>query len=65
MNKKDFWTLIGCNICSLIILFEYICGLELALQSLCLWSVISAIVHINILRNYVVVNKFVRKDYTR
>lgn len=64
MNKKDFWTLIGCDIVVLILLIEHWCGLDLALECMCVTAIISALVHIHILRDYVIVNKFVRKDYT-
>lgn len=53
MNKKDFWTLVACNLVTFAILIEHLCGLELAIWCMCAWGIISAIIHINILRDYV------------
>lgn len=53
MNKKDFWTLIICCIGSFVLLVEHLCGLQLALPILCVWSIFSLIILIvTILRNY-------------
>ena len=57
MNKKDFWYTVILNIVSIILLIEHWCGLELAIYFLGGWTVISLIVYINILRNYIVVHK--------
>ena len=53
MNKKDFWTLMFCDIAVLIIFVEHLCGLELALECMCFTAIVSCIVHICILRDYV------------
>ena len=53
MNKKDFWTLMVCNITVVVLLIEHLCGLSLALELMCFCAIISAIVHICILRDYV------------
>jgi hypothetical protein len=65
MNKKDFWTLMLFNFVSVILLIECWCGLELALQCMCVWVIVSLLVHIGILKNYVISYSFVREDYTR
>ena len=53
MNKTDFWSLIILNLVALILLVEHWCGLELALPILIIWSIISLIVHIWILKDYI------------
>jgi hypothetical protein len=53
MNKKDFWTLMLFNIGTIILLMEHWCKLELAIYCLCVWTIISLIVHICVLRDYV------------
>jgi hypothetical protein len=53
MNKRDFWILVVCNITVLALLIEHLCGLDLALWCMCICGVISAIIHIYILRDYV------------
>lgn len=65
MNKKDFWTLVLCDLVVVILLIEHLVGLCLALELMHIWLIVSLLVHIGILRNYAVVSKFVRKDYTR
>lgn len=52
MNKKDFLTLAIFNLGTLILLIEHWCGLELALPFMCVWTIISLIVHICVLKNY-------------
>lgn len=52
MNKKDFWTLVFCNLVTVTLLIERLFGLCLALECLHIWSIISLLVHINILRYY-------------
>lgn len=52
MNKKDFWTLVACNFVTLILLVEHLCGLDIALECMCLWTALSMIIHIYILRDY-------------
>lgn len=53
MNKKDFWSLMACNLTTAVLLIEHLCGLEKALECMALWTIISMIVHIYILRDYV------------
>ena len=53
MNKKDFRTLITFNLVTLILLVEHWCGLELALAFMCVWTIISLVVHIWVLKDYV------------
>jgi hypothetical protein len=65
MNKKDFWALILCNITTLLLIIEHLCGYELAIWALCIWSIISSIIHIGILRDYVHISVFVKEDYTK
>lgn len=65
MNKKDFWTLMLFNLASLILLIEHLCGLELAIWVLCIWTIISLIVHICILKDYIFTFGFVKEDHTK
>jgi hypothetical protein len=53
MNKKDFFGLMFCNAVTLVLLLEHLCGLELALPFMCVWTIISLIVHICILKDYI------------
>ena len=53
MNKKDFWTLMACNLGTVLLLIEHLCGLEKALECMALWTIISMFVHIHILIDYV------------
>jgi hypothetical protein len=53
MNKKDFLTLMVCNFGTLVLLIEHLCGLEIALECMCVWTIVSMIIHIYILRDYV------------
>jgi hypothetical protein len=53
MNKKDFWTLIIFNFVTLVLLIEHLCGLQLALPFMCVWTIMSLIVHICVLKDYV------------
>ena len=53
MNKKDFLTLLVCNLASVVLLIEHFAGLELALTCLVGWTVISLIIHICVLWDYV------------
>lgn len=53
MNKKDFFSLMACNLVTAILLVEHMCGLEKALECMCLWTIVSMIIHIYILRDYV------------
>lgn len=64
-NKKNLIISFVCCIITLILLIEYLCGLEIAIYCLCGWTMLSCIIHINMLRDYVVVHKFVKKDYTK
>ena len=65
MNKKDFWTLMLMNITSLGLLIEYLCELETALCCLCVWTIISLVTHIYVLKDYVFTPVFVKEDYTK
>jgi hypothetical protein len=65
MNKKDFWTLIACNFGTLILLIEHLCGLEIALTCMCVWTIVSMIIHICILKDYIFTFGFVEEDHTR
>ena len=53
MNKKDFWTLMACNLTTLILLVEHFCGMDMALECMCVWTMVSMLIHIHILRDYV------------
>ena len=53
MNKKDFWKIMVCNIATVILLIEHLCGLDLALELMCCSAIISLIVFICIMRDYV------------
>jgi hypothetical protein len=53
MNKKDFRILCVFNAVSLALLIEHRCGLELALPLLCVWTAISLVAHVMILKNYI------------
>jgi hypothetical protein len=65
MNKKDFIGLMLCNAVALILLIEHWCGLELALPMLGIWSIVSLIIHICVLKDYMFISVFVREDLTR
>lgn len=65
MNKKDFWTLMICDIAVLVLLIEHWCGLELALPFMCVWTIISLIVHICVLKDYIFTFGFVKEDHTK
>ena len=62
MNKKDFWTLVIMNVVSLILLIECCCGLETAICCLCVWTIISMIVHIWVLSFYVRLSIFIEEE---
>jgi hypothetical protein len=64
-NKKNLITSLALNFVSIILLIEHWCGLEAAIYVLCGWTFLSLIIHINILRDYIVVPTFVREDHTR
>lgn len=53
MQKKDFWTLMGCNIVTIFLLIEHFCHLQTALECLIIWQIFSLCLHIYILRDYV------------
>lgn len=53
MNKKDFWFLMLCNLVTVTLLIENLCDLCLSLECLCIWTVISLLIHIVILRDYI------------
>ena len=65
MNKKDFWILMLFDFISVLLIIECWCGLELALPCMCGWVIVTLIVHICVLKNYVVSHCFVHEDYTR
>jgi hypothetical protein len=64
-NKKNLITSLALNFVSLILLIEHWCGLEAAIYVLVGWTILSLIIHINILRDYIIVHKFVREDHTK
>ena len=61
MNKKDFFTLMACNLTTLVLLIEHFCGMDLALECMCVWTAISMIIHIFILRDYVIIHGYVQE----
>jgi hypothetical protein len=46
-------TLALCNITTALFVLEHCCGLEIALECLAFWIVISLVAHLNVLRNYI------------
>lgn len=62
MNKKDFWTLMACNLATLILLVEHFCGMDLALECMCVWTAVSMLIHIHILRDYVRLSVVVEEE---
>ena len=62
MNKKDFWFLMFCNLVTATLLIECLFGLCLSIECLCIWAVISLLIHINILRDYTKVTIEVEED---
>ncbi len=53
MQKKDFWTLVVCNLATVVLLIEHLCGMNLALEFMIGWQMLNMIIHIHILRDYV------------
>lgn len=53
MNKKDFWTMLGFDFTVFVLLIEHIAGLELAFELMIATTIISLLVHIHILKDYV------------
>ena len=53
MNKKDFLVSLLLNVVSILLIIEYIWGLELAFSCLILWTIISLLGHMYILRDYI------------
>ena len=53
MNKKEFIALFTCNITTLILLIEHWCGIPLALESACIWGIISLLIQIYVLRDHI------------
>ena len=51
-NKKNLITSLALNLVALILLIEHWCGLEAAIYVLVGWMILSLIIHINILRDY-------------
>jgi hypothetical protein len=62
MDKKDFWSLMFCNLVTVTLLIEHLCGLCLALELMCIWSIISILIHISILRNYIKLITIIEED---
>lgn len=65
MRKKDFWTLVLFNLGTLVLLLEHLAGLRFALELMCYWTVVSMIVHIWILKDYIFTSGFVKEDTTK
>lgn len=65
MNKKDFWTLMFFDFISVLLIIECWCGLKLAAICMCGWFMLSLVVHICILKDYVISYSFVQEDYTK
>lgn len=55
MKKKDFWTLIGCDAAIAVLILEHLAGLEVAIHCLSIWTIITLIIHIAILKEYIVI----------
>jgi hypothetical protein len=53
MNKKDFWSITLCNLVTATLLIECFIGLCYSLECLCIWTIISMLIHIYVLRDYV------------
>jgi hypothetical protein len=62
MDKKDFWSLMFCNLVTVTLLIEHLCGLCLALELMCIWSTISILIHISIIRNYIKLITIIEED---
>ncbi len=62
MNKKDFWTLMFCNFVTALLLIEHLSGLDIALECMCVWTIISMLIHIHILKDYVRISVFVKES---
>jgi uncharacterized membrane protein YhaH (DUF805 family) len=62
MNKKDFWFLMLCNLVTVTLLVENLFGLCLSIECLCIWTIISLLVHISVLRDYIKVAVEVEED---
>ena len=52
MQKKDFWTLVVCNLVTVILIIEHFCGMDLALEFMIGWQILNMIIHIYVLRDY-------------
>ena len=52
MRKKDFLALMGCNLGTVILLIEHLCGMDLALEFMIGWQILNMIIHIYVLRDY-------------
>lgn len=52
MNKKDFCGLMRCNAVTVVLLIQTFYNLPIALECLSIWSIISLLIHIGILRDY-------------
>ena len=51
--KNDFVVLFTSLLCALINMIEHLCGLSIALESMCVWAIISLITLIHILVKHV------------
>ena len=58
MRKKDFWTLVVCNLVTVILLTEHLCGIDLALECMIVWQILNMMLHIYILRDYAQITIF-------
>lgn len=55
MKKKDFWILIGCDAAIVALILEHLAGLEVAIHCLSIWTIITLIIHIAILKEYIII----------
>lgn len=52
MQKKDFFMLMGCNLVTVVLLIEHLCGMDLALEFMIGWQMLNMIIHFFVLRDY-------------
>ena len=52
MQKKDFLMLMLCNLTTVGLLIEHLCGMNLALEFMIVWQMLNMIIHFCILRDY-------------
>ena len=65
MRKKDFLASVLFNSGTLILFLEHLAGLRFALELMCYWTIVSLIVHIWILKDYIFTFGFVKEDHTK